>query len=219
MTLTKDQSNLLASLSTFYATGLIEEQISTYRHSANITNTLTPPLNCPAWACVVLPCIKHIPSMKLFKIIEPHDAEVLRNSRWIIYDAASLMKGDIIRLNEGDTVPADCTVLSLGMDHISDNYRCNEEEEKLELMVDVSNITGELRPQSITPEKSDGKLPVDCSVELYCGSFILEGSAIAVVTRIGNNTLISKLIREGKWPPKRENGYVGLDGEEKEGVD
>jgi len=228
MTLTEAQNELLIALSTSYATGLTEEQVCTFRQhqydsknknssANNDTNKLTPPLNFPDWACIILPCIKHIPSMKLFKLIEPHDAEVLRNSRWVFYDAVSLMKGDIIRLNEGDIVPADCTVLSLGMDHeVANLGGSNDKKNELELMLDVSNVTGNSIPQTITAIESDGTLPVDRTVELYCGSFVLEGAAIAVVTRIGNDTCIARWIKEEKWPPKKENGYLELNDEGRE---
>ena len=49
--------------------------------------------------------------MKLFATIQPDDAEILRNGQWIRYDATSLVTGDIIRLEEGDLIPADCIVL------------------------------------------------------------------------------------------------------------
>lgn len=236
MHLTKPQQDLLTTLQTSYTTGLTKEQILTLRQqnqksrssnspAARATeNTLQPPINCPSWACVLLPCINHLPSVKLFKIIKPDDAEVLRDARWVFYDAGGLVVGDIIRINAEDIVPADCTVLSLGMDH------CDEEdgdsssgggdgEEVTELVVDVKNITGEVRPKSITLSHSSndddsgknpqGKtLPIGSRVELCCGSLVLEGSAIAVVTHIGSDTRIARWIREGRWPPikKARNG-------------
>lgn len=152
--------------------------------------------------------------MKLFKVIQPHDAEVLRDSRWVCYDAISLMVGDIIRLNAEDIVPADCIVLSLGMDHCTstdddDDAKDDDddaEDEVTELVVDAHNITGEMRPKSITLSESKGGkiLSVNSQVELYCGSYVLEGSAIAVVTHIGSDTSVARLMREGKWPPEKK---------------
>lgn len=43
--------------------------------------------------------------MKLFRLVQAEDAEVIRDGRWIRYDASSLVKGDIIRLESGDAVP------------------------------------------------------------------------------------------------------------------
>lgn len=94
------------------------------------------------------------------------------------------MVGDIIRLNAEDIVPADCIVLSLGMDHCttsSTDYdeEDTEDDEVTELVVDVHNITGEVRPKSITLSQSTdsttggGKtLSVDSQVELYCRSYV-----------------------------------------------
>eukprot|EP00555_Chaetoceros_dichaeta_P004515 CAMPEP_0198267584 /NCGR_PEP_ID=MMETSP1447-20131203/33714_1 /TAXON_ID=420782 /ORGANISM="Chaetoceros dichaeta, Strain CCMP1751" /LENGTH=192 /DNA_ID=CAMNT_0043958251 /DNA_START=138 /DNA_END=716 /DNA_ORIENTATION=+ len=167
--------------------------------------------------------------MKLFKVIQPHDAEVLRESRWVFYDAISLMVGDIIRLNAEDIVPADCIVLSLGMDHCtSSDDDQDAEDEVTELVVDVRNITGEIRPKSITLSKltdsrdngnntTGGKtLSLDSQVELYCGSYVLEGSAIAVVTHIGSDTTVARWMKEGKWPPEKKarNGCGDEDGME-----
>jgi len=234
MRLTKAQKDLISSLESCYTSGLSEHQTSTIRQQQQqqqrrnnnnsttntaIDNTLTPPLNCPSWACVILPCINHLPSMKLFKLIQPHDAEVLRESRWVCYDAISLMVGDIIRLTAEDVVPADCIVLSLGMDHCTtsttdyddEQDEPTEEDEVTELVVDVHNITGEVRPKSIIVSQSTdstiggGKtLSVDSQVELYCGSYVLEGSAIAIVTHIGSDTTVARWMKEGKWPPEKK---------------
>lgn len=245
MRLTKLQKDLLTSLQTSYTTGLSEDQTSTIRKrqqqqqrknsidATAIDNTIKPPIDCPSWACVLLPCINHLPSVKLFKLIQPHDAEVIRDGRWVFYDAISLMVGDIIRLNADDIVPADCTVLSLGMDHCNDTDDtggCDRDslskDEVTELVVDVQNVIGDMRPKSITLPQSDessgGKddgsngsgLPVDSQVELYCGSQVLEGSAIAVVTRIGTDTHLSRLIKHNKWPPVKKVRHDVGNGEE-----
>jgi len=234
MHITKLQKDLLTSLQTSYTTGLTEQQTSTLRNkrpqkqrqnstsstTTAIDNKLTPPINCPSWACVLLPCINHLPSVKLFKLVQPHDAEVLRDSRWVFYDAPGLMVGDIVRLNEGDIVPADCTVLSLGMDHCEADGAADGGgdgdggDEVTELVVDARNVTGEVRPKSIALSRSNNDgggsgngcttLPVGSEVELYCGSHVLEGSAIAVVTQIGSDTCLARWIREGKWPPTKK---------------
>lgn len=126
--------------------------------------------------------------------------------------------GDIVRLNAGDIVPADCMVLSLGMDHCETDYAADGRgdggggDDVTELVVDARNVTGEVRPKSVALSRSDNDsggsggstLPVGSEVELYCGSYVLEGSAIAVVTRIGSDTCLAQWIREGKWPPVKK---------------
>jgi magnesium-transporting ATPase (P-type) len=123
--------------------------------------------------------------MKAYNQIKPDDAEVLRNGKWIRYDASSLVEGDILRLEEGDMIPADCVALG------------TLEDPNTSLLVDVRAITGEDKPRSfvdVSPE-TDGLL------QLYWGGTVVQGSCHAVVTAVGPNTLVSKLIKEGTFPP------------------
>jgi Cation transport ATPase len=200
--LSQEQKDLLASLSANYKTGRslsssngnVNEHES---HRCEELNIINPPLNCPKWACIILPCINHIPSMKLFKSIVPREAEVRIGSRWVCYDASSLNRGDIIRLSEGDTVPADARLLSLGPDFVDDDG--DEEEEQdgdgfdqdeeatLELVVDSNHITGETKPRIISLNPDNKTVN---AVELFAGSVVLHGEAIAVVTKIGGRCVI-----------------------------
>uniref|UniRef100_A0A7S2ULL4 P-type ATPase A domain-containing protein n=1 Tax=Attheya septentrionalis TaxID=420275 RepID=A0A7S2ULL4_9STRA len=150
-------------------------------------NVVRPPVDCPAWLCIVLPCIGHLPSMVAFAKLKPEDAEVKRDSQWVCYDAVSVVTGDILRLTEGDVVPADCTVLQL-VDGGTD-----------EVLVDTSAITGEDRPRSITRNSKDNTTK---PVQLFYGSYVLQGSVIAIVTAVGDQTMLAHLICAGTWPPK-----------------
>lgn len=165
-------------------------------------NIVDPPVNCPKWVCCLLPCIKNIPSMKVFKQIIPEDAEIERNNKWVCYDATSVVCGDIIRLREGDIVPADCMVLSLGSELVQD-ASCSEAAEE-EMAVDVSRITGEARPRTIKGSelRSEGYKPV----QLFYGGYVLHGCCVAVVNAIGKDTLLAKLISDGRWPPTQDLG-------------
>jgi E1-E2 ATPase len=193
MELTPAQIKLLQDLDTNIDEGLSRDDAAKRRHSpsdANDTSTGTsklsynvidPPINCPAWICCLLPCIKMIPSMKKFKEIQPEDAEVLRDSKWVRYDAASLVRGDIIQIMEGDIVPADCILLKLLED---------------EILVDMRTLTGEDTARSIS-EIQDNALP-----RLFLGGRVLQGSAMAVVVAIGSKTLLASLIQQKNFPPK-----------------
>lgn len=149
--------------------------------------------------------------MKLFKSIVPREAEVRIGSRWIFYDAISLCKGDIVRLTEGDIVPADLKLLSLGAEFADEDdsdlkgggASASSTFATTELIVDSSQINGVDKPQIITLNSDN---TVD-AVELYAGSVVLQGEAIAVVTKIGNDVLLSRLIKEGKWPPRTKSGW------------
>mmetsp|Transcript_24894 Transcript_24894/g.53705 ORF Transcript_24894/g.53705 Transcript_24894/m.53705 type:complete len:237 (+) Transcript_24894:191-901(+) len=207
MAITALQRDLLARLQANYTDGLTSAEAAQRRNrdgsSNGGMNNVRPPLNCPKWICCLLPCINHIPSMKTFRLVQPDDAEVLRDGKWIRYDHASLVVGDVVRLVEGDVVPADCTVISLGMDHVDATTVVDEESnaktgiENLEITIDSHLITGETKPRQISNQPNG---TVD-SKTLYYGSRLLEGACIAVVTATGNRVVLAKLIREGRWPP------------------
>ena len=217
MKLSKEQVQLLKTLSTDYEKGLPK---SSKVEDESEYNVIPPPLNCPQWACIILPCLNHLPSMKLFKAIRPTEAEVRKESKWVIYDAVSITRGDIIRISDGDTVPADVVVLSIGMDFV-DVPPSEDDEEKVleeienedteepkdeglfvgEIVVDSSNVNGFTKPQTITAENVSA---IDNNTTLYAGSMVLQGSCIAVVTKTGSETLLGTLIKKGRWPPKAE---------------
>ena len=160
--------------------GLSQAQAEMNREADGCLNVVDPPIRCPAWACVVLPCIKRIPSVKLFGQIEPSEAEILRDSEWMVYDAASVVRGDVIKLAEGDIIPADGFVIEV----ISE-----------ELVVDFSGVTGEVKPRIATKGGGGDALKV------CYGARVLQGSGLVQVTNIGQNTLLSKLMKSKKWPP------------------
>lgn len=184
MKLSPAQQDLLQQFNVTVESGLTTDEAFKRREDSGTFNVVDPPVQCPAWICCLLPCIKHIPSMKAFRNIQVEDAEVKRNGEWIRYDASSLVVGDIIRMEEGDHVPADCTVLAL-------------EEDVDELLVEHRSVTGEeqsrsaLRKQELTPP-----------LQLFWGGRVTLGSCLAVVTAIGPNTLVAGLIREDRFPPK-----------------
>ncbi|CAB9517460.1 Sodium/potassium-transporting ATPase subunit alpha [Seminavis robusta] len=180
MSLSQTQEDLLRQLKTNRKTGLSTDDAAERREEDGGFNVVDPPINCPAWVCCLLPCIKSIPSMKTFRMIKPEDAEVLRDGHWIRYDATSLVRGDIIRLEEGDIVPADCTVLS-----VDDG----------QMLVDGRYVTGEDKPRSC--EKKAFK-----PIQLFLGSHVVQGSGEAVVTAIGPNTKLATVIREKRFPPQ-----------------
>jgi magnesium-transporting ATPase (P-type) len=182
LNMSSPQQELLETLETNLETGLTTDQASQRREQDGAFNVVRPPVDCPSWLCIILPCIKNVPSMKSFAAIRPEDAEVKRNGKWVRYDASSLVKGDIIRMEEGDFVPGDCVVLQV------------QSEE--EVLVDSRSITGEERLKSVAGNTA-GKM-----VRLYYGGKVVQGSAMAVITAIGPNTLLSKLIREKRFPPK-----------------
>lgn len=149
--------------------------------------------------------------MKKFRLVQPDDAEVLRDGKWIRYDHASLVVGDVVRLVEGDVIPADCAIISLGMDHVDITNVVDEEsstaqgggigqQSAVEIIVDSHLITGEIKPRQIS-HQSNGAVN---SVALHFGSRVLQGACIAVVTATGDRVVLAKLIKAGRWPPQTD---------------
>jgi Ca2+-transporting ATPase len=107
----------------------------------------------------------------------PH-ARVIRNGKEEIIDASKLVKGDIIKLEAGDFVPADARLLT------SSSLKSEE-----------SALTGE----SVPSEKNAKEIvaenaPIgDRTNMVYSGCSITYGTATAVVTSTGMNTEMGKI--------------------------
>lgn len=223
MKLSKAQSDLLARLGTDAEIGLTTDQASARREGDGTFNVVDPPINCPSWVCCLLPCIRHVPSMKTFNQIKPEDAEVKRNGKWVRYDASSLVRGDIIRLEAGDIVPADAVAIDSSADLLVDHRLVTGEDKPVG---SSSSGGGEGGDEGDLEAAADGT-PADARpplLKLFWGGQVVQGSAVAAVTAIGPRTLAASLIRQGQFPPKgnvlllreadgifRDDGGVGDD--------
>ena len=103
---------------------------------------------------------------------------VVRNGREIEIDAEDITVGDIVMLSEGTKIPADMILL------YDNNFFVNE-----------SMLTGET--ESIR-KKSDYIQKENCQLqekfnEIFSGTIVVKGNAIAVVKSIGANTEIGKI--------------------------
>ena len=185
---------LLQELDVTVEQGLTTREASA-RRSIYGENQVDPPIKCPGWICCLLPCIKNIPSQKQFLALQPEDAEVKRNGQWIRYDASSLVQSDIIRLEEGDVVPADCTVLWI------ESAKNGEEDD---FLVDHGPITGDTKPTARP-------------VQLYWGGRVLVGACVAVVTAVGQATRVGQLIRTGSFPVQQQPKNSSSSDDEEEG--
>lgn len=187
-----DNSNdaTTVSLSDHFKTGYTTDKASQVRESVHndAFNVIPPPVDCPAWLCIVLPCINHLKSMKAHKNCTPEDAEVLRNGKWIRYDAASLVVGDVIRLEEGDIVPADCVIA------VDENVDA--------ILVDLRFVTGQSRPKQLNVNEVGTRN----QRTLLLGGTIVQGFAMALVTATGTETVLGQLIKNGKFPvPEKDS--------------
>ncbi|MCI5745893.1 MAG: cation-translocating P-type ATPase [Erysipelotrichaceae bacterium] len=105
-------------------------------------------------------------------------AKVLRNKKEIKIDASNLLPGDVIFLEAGDSVPADCVLLS-----------------SVSLKSEEAALTGESLP---VDKSADAKVlddaPIgDQSNKVFSGCSITYGSGKAIVYATGMNTQMGKI--------------------------
>jgi hypothetical protein len=226
-----NSTDVTATLSDHLKCGYTTDEASKIRELLHndTFNVVPPPVDCPAWLCIVLPCINHLKSMKSHKNCMPEDAEVLRNGKWIRYDAASLVAGDVIQLEEGDVIPADCVV------NIIVDDDCQEEYDD-DLLVDLKAITGRNRPKLISLKTNNSTEehnnnndnnnnntmtgPISTTRNqrtLLLGGRVVRGRAKAIVTAIGKDSVLGQLIKNGKFPVD-ESASSDDDGDEEESM-
>src|SRR3989344_4279784 len=104
-------------------------------------------------------------------------ADVVRSGKREQIDSALLVVGDIIFIETGDKVPADCRIL---------------EESNLETL--ESSLTGESTPvkKDVNPVEEDSPIAERICMA-FSGTIITKGRAKAVVTGTGMNTEIGKI--------------------------
>jgi cation-transporting P-type ATPase I len=117
-------------------------------------------------------------------------ALVRRGSEIAEVDAADLVRGDVIVLEAGDVVPADCRII---------------EAESLE--VDASSLTGESLPVRKSAATSFEPQVADRSSMLFEGTALAAGRASAVVVATGDETEA----RRGAVASKRDPSRGGVE--------
>jgi len=112
----------------------------------------------------------------LQQLSAPH-AQVLRDGRREEIEATELVPGDILLLEAGNLCPADARLLQAE-----------------QLKVDEASLTGE----SMRVSKHTDVLPEDCIASdqrntVFMGTFVVHGTAKAVVTQTGMQTLLGSI--------------------------
>ncbi len=121
---------------------------------------------------------------KLKDLTQPN-SQVIRNGTIIEIPSEELVVGDSLMIEEGNTIPADGTIVH------SNDFSVNE-----------SILTGE----SFSVFKDAGKL----DNKIYSGTTVASGLAIATITGIGNETRLGKIgkslegIQDEKTPLERQ---------------
>ena len=107
-------------------------------------------------------------------------SKVVRNGNVIEISSQDLVPGDLIELELGNKIPADCRVIT------SSNLTVNE-----------ASLTGESIPVAKVEDGSH-RIDIDASIAqhfnmLYLGTFVQTGTAKAIIVRTGNFTEIGKI--------------------------
>ena len=103
--------------------------------------------------------------------------KTVRGGKDMLLDGAQLVPGDVILLEEGDRIPADCRILSAER-----------------LRTDESSLTGESAGVSKRAAADGRETPVfDRRCILYSSAFVVGGQARAVVVRTGADTEIGHI--------------------------
>tara|TARA_R110000868_G_scaffold136879_1_gene350035 strand:+ start:12075 stop:14642 length:2568 start_codon:yes stop_codon:yes gene_type:complete len=121
---------------------------------------------------------------KLKNLTQPN-SQVIRNAVVLEIPSEELVVGDSLMVEEGNTIPADATIVH------SNDFSVNE-----------SILTGESLSVFKDTSTSDNKI--------FGGTTVASGLAIATITEIGNNTQLGKIgkslesIQEEKTPLERQ---------------
>ena len=117
-------------------------------------------------------------SIEALRQMTPQIAKVIRNGKKIEINAEELVKGDIIELESGNYVPADCRIL-----------------ESHNLKIEESSLTGETEPSLKDADiicKKDIPLG-DMKNMAFMASITVNGHGKAVVTDTGMNTKVGQI--------------------------
>ena len=144
-------------------------------HALEGAHKLTPPVDCPPFICCLLPCLFSLPSMRKFAAAVPEDALVLREGEWCDVEATAVVRGDVVLLQEGETAPADFAVLSS-----TDDFE-----------ITLRNVNGSRMTHRPGAE-----------ADVALGAVCLHGNCRGRVTAIGDDSLLARRLRDGKWPPR-----------------
>ena len=125
--------------------------------------------------------------------------KVVRGGKDLLLPGTQLVPGDVVWLEEGDMVPADCRVLQ------AEELRCDE-----------SALTGESNGVAINPNPcAEDAAVADRKCMLYSSSFVLKGQAKAVVVSTGQETELGKIAgllnetKEAKTPLEKILATLG----------
>jgi calcium-translocating P-type ATPase len=112
------------------------------------------------------------------KAILPRQATVLRDGAAQLLPVEVLVPGDVVLVQEGDDVPADCRLIEANA-----------------LRVNVATITGESLPKARTPAPTEEENPLAARCLLLAGTSVVSGTGKALVFATGMRTEFGRIVQ------------------------
>ena len=131
------------------------------------------------------------------KNLLPRQATVLRDSIASRLPAEQLVPGDILLVQEGDDIPADCRLI-----------------EAIGMRVNVATMTGESLPKALNAAPSEETELLACRNVLLAGTAVVSGEGRAIVFATGMRTEFGRIAhltqtgREDESPLQREIAHL-----------
>ena len=139
-------------------------------------------------------------SIEALKKMTPPIAKVIRNKKTYEINAEELVPGDIIQIEAGNYIPADCRII-----------------ESFNLKIEESSLTGETEPV-LKNEKEvfDKDIPTGDMLNMaFMATIAVNGHGKAIVTETGMNTKVGKIAnmiideKSPETPIQKKLGEVG----------
>lgn len=127
----------------------------------------------------------------------PHQVKVQRGGVFLQIPAAGLVPGDVISLEAGDLIAADCRLI-----------------ESFGIRVNVATVTGESLPKARDAHPSSEETFLRSRNALLAGTTVVSGTGRAVVCATGDHTEFGKIahltqtIRHATFPLQRDIGFL-----------
>ena len=131
--------------------------------------------------------------MEGFKNFIPPECTVIRNGKTISIMAKYLTVGDIVKVKNGEKIPADLRII-----------------ESQEMKVDNSSLTGESDPLLRTVKCTDPQKILETKNVAFFGTLCKEGEGKGIVFHVGDSTIIGQIAglaataASGKTPLRKE---------------
>jgi len=117
-------------------------------------------------------------AIEALKALLPHEVTVRRNGIAVRLATRTLVPGDVILLQEGDDVPADCRLI-----------------EAHSLRVNIATVTGESLPRARTADPVQEDDVLKSRNMLLAGTSVVAGTGTALVAATGMHTEFGKIAR------------------------